>query len=215
MLVADIARLSGVCRSLVGAIISGRKQRISQKTEDAILGVPMPDNDLSANRNGLVDATGARRRLQALAIQGFSVSFLAGRTSLSHLTVEEVRSGVRLQVTGAVNRKIADVCETYWNADPLACGLSKAPVERTRRWAREKNWIPLAAWDEETISDPQAHPNHLLSETPRYVVLVENTQELMEQQGYTLEQAADRQGVTVNAIQKARARYRENVTKAS
>lgn len=206
----DIATVSGVCEKIILKVLQGAKQTIHWTTEEAILGVPVPEFDWTPMNDGYTDPTGSTRRVRALSVQGFSAAAISAAGKIPVRNLRAVRSAEhpRILISGA--RAIKAVHDLLWDADPLEMGLKPGDVTRTRRYAESMGWHPTEAWAD--IDDPNCKPT---LGTPRYITLTEDARELTEQQGYTMEHAAKRLGVTVNAIQKARKRYREAMAEAS
>lgn len=101
-------------------------------------------------------AHGARRRLQALARDGYTprhiaemVSGLIGRQD--HLGVERIRSGLRQRVTQELHDAIDDVWQRLAG---VTCTRSFAG--RVAELAASKGWPDRAAWHGIDIDDPKA-----------------------------------------------------------
>lgn len=98
---------------------------------------------------GHVGATGATRRLQALAVMGWDTSTLAARAGLRATALMAIRNGERATVSvaldAAVRQVFAEVC------------MSRGPSARTVDIAvRRHGWAPPLAWDD--IDDPAERP---------------------------------------------------------
>jgi len=157
-----IAKLAGLERMVVQAILSGcshgggRRQpprkRVSRRTADAILAVPLPDHsmvrDLSADR-ARVPGVGTARRLQALAAIGWPQRELAARIGWRQSNLSALIAG--RPVTAETARKVAALFDELQ--------MVPGPSEAARRRAVERGWVPPLAWDEETIDDPDAQPD--------------------------------------------------------
>lgn len=101
---------------------------------------------------GVVDATGTRRRIEALACLGWSTAELSrriGRTR-SYLSKTAHRTTVHPSTAAAVARLYDELCMT-WCTTPTAA--------RTAAEARAKGWAPPLAWDEGSLDDPTATPH--------------------------------------------------------
>jgi hypothetical protein len=107
----------------------------------------------------LVDATGTRRRLQALVVAGWSERALADAAWLPPTRLRLIASGARPEVTAATARRVVRLYNELWD---------QAPAQRTRgerisaamarAFAAAHGWAPAMAWDDETIDDPRARP---------------------------------------------------------
>lgn len=102
----------------------------------------------------VVDATGTRRRLQALAAMGWPQTKLAAE--LGYATERAGGAAVyRLmrEDTTRVNVRTAQAVEQLY--DRLA--MSPGPSQPARQHARQAGWAPPLAWDD-NLDDPQAQP---------------------------------------------------------
>ncbi|RSS59847.1 hypothetical protein [Streptomyces sp. WAC01280] len=202
------ARLAGLKATVVAGLLypmgsRGIKQRLRAETADKILAVkPVPEN---LNELRPIDATGTRRRLQALVAIGFPFLRLGEHLPIHPNQVHYVASGRRVQVKTA--RAVAALYDQLWNQNPADYGIRPATSLKVKRYAASKGWAPPAAWDDDTIDDPTAQPD-LGEHTPRFIALAENALELEKSQGYTRQQAADRLEVSKEALQQAIGRYR-------
>lgn len=106
------------------------------------------------HRNGrqrlVVDATGTRRRLQALSRLGHTVDAIVAYAPASERTIRAVMNG-----SSNVLRSIAaTVAATY---DALS--MTPGPSYLTAAKAKKRGWLPPLAWDDDTIDDPNARPD--------------------------------------------------------
>jgi hypothetical protein len=201
------ARLAGVYPALVAAVLypmGGRAPKQKMRAENAakILAVKaIPENidDLH-----LIDGTGTRRRLQALAAIGFPFLRLGEHLPLHPNQVRNV--AIAKKVRARTARAVAEAYDRLWNQDPTQYGVRPATALKVQRYAKSQRWAPPAAWDDDLIDDPNATPDYG-QQVPRYIELAENGLEL-EHHGHTRQQAADRLGVTKDALQQAIGRYR-------
>jgi DNA-binding transcriptional regulator YdaS (Cro superfamily) len=100
---------------------------------------------------GLLEATGTRRRLQALVALGWSQNQLAATLGASPSVVSQL-------VLGATYRHVeyataANVAALY---DELS--MTPGPCARARDRAARLGYVPPLAWAEGTIDDPRATP---------------------------------------------------------
>lgn len=111
----------------------------------------------------MVDVTGTRRRLQALAVIGWSPALLA--TRLGWRAPNSVRNLMSATGPAQVNiRTAAAVCALY---DDLA--MTAGPSMRARRHAERAGWVPPLAWDDANLDDPAAGPAPQWRPQPRLV----------------------------------------------
>lgn len=98
-----------------------------------------------------VDATGTRRRIQALWAAGHTSKTIAA--ACGSMSAYEVQQVAR-QRTWLTPAKAAVFAAAY---DALAGSLGMS--ELTRRRAGRAGYAPVGAWDDDTINDPAAVPN--------------------------------------------------------
>lgn len=207
----DIAARSGVSVGQVKEVAAGRCERIYEITEESILGVVVPDGDWIPVADGFADATGSRRRLQALTVQGFPLSFLTVETGLAKSTVSLVRSGRKTQIMSSVLRTIRAAHEKFWDEDPLELGVSPEAVAKAKGWSKKYGWLPTEAWDD--IDDPDCKPR--TKPTPKYVRVAEDYREMTERFGLNRRQAAERLEMSVDALNAALGYYEKRMASAS
>lgn len=157
-----IAAAAGVDRKRLQAVLNGRPERgtgpqprVRPQFADAVLAVePTLDNLGGAT---VIDATGTRRRLQALVAMGWPQQYLGAAIDVTPNNFSTLIAAPRVIVRTA--RAVRDLYDAYWRADPLAHGATQAGVTRARRRATSMGWPPVGAWDDDTIDDPAAHPD--------------------------------------------------------
>lgn len=154
-----VAFLAGVSTGMVGRLLYGERgsdpsKRVRPSNADKLLSV----QPVRGNVAHWVDATGARRRLQALAVAGWSMLTLASHTRLTQATLCDVSSGRRDRVLAATDRAVADLFRTFWNRQPPRVTSSQRRVVLvTSRRAAGLGWMPALAWDD--IDDPAERPS--------------------------------------------------------
>ncbi len=131
-------------------IADGRRTQIRRGTHDRIMAVtaqpPAPGK--------YVDSTGLCRRLRALRAIGWSAQILAEKASSAEVRIQLICSGTQPTVRQVLAEKILK----------LYAELSQTPAPAGRSATRAKNhaaangWAPPAAWDDDRIDDPEAHP---------------------------------------------------------
>jgi DNA-binding CsgD family transcriptional regulator len=94
------------------------------------------------------------RRLQALAVAGWSADDLAPLLGTAARNVVQWRLGQRgRRITAQNHAKIAAVYDQRWNQPPPGRYAVKV-----RNCAHKRGWAPALAWDDDTIDDPAAVP---------------------------------------------------------
>lgn len=151
-----IAARSGVPHGTLWKLVygvpgRGPSKRIRQSTAERLLALrPTPD----ALAGGVtVDATGTRRRLQALVAIGWPQSRLGQRLGVDPSNMNALLT--RSRVTAATARAVAALYDELWDTPaPQSPGATRA-----RRHAAARGWPPPLAWDDDTIDDPEAVPD--------------------------------------------------------
>jgi len=132
----------------------GPSEKVSRETAELVFAYWPTMDDLPGTT--LVDATGTRRRSEALAVRGWSRNWLARQIGLRE---ESFRKAIgRDRVTASVARKVTAAYDEWWNKNPLDYGFAANPVSRTRCAALRAGWHGPLAWDDDTIDDPNAAP---------------------------------------------------------
>lgn len=207
-----VAKLAGVAQPTVDRLLYGFPSRgvppspkIRTGTAEALLAVQMRLDDLPARAR--IDPAGTRRRIQALVAVGWSLARLAERAGISrtNFTLLLRADGV----SAGTARTVRALYDDLWDqAPPTTTREDRISVTRSLSWAAERGWPRPQEWDDDEIDDPAATP-HIVGEGSRMAAHVENADEL-ERQGYTIQQIAERLGVTKDAIVAARRRTRES-----
>ena len=137
--------------------VQGVKQRIYVQgpTAAAILAVQptAPGPPL-----GMVSAIGSRRRVQALAAMGWSLTEQAHRSGMCLQQVWQLAQTPKGVVTVSTDRKFRDLFEQL-SATP-------GPSKRSRTAAAKNGWVPPLAWND--IDDPDEVPDVCGDPDPDY-----------------------------------------------
>lgn len=109
----------------------------------------------------LIDATGTRRRLQALAWGGWSLTHLSARLGWTRDLARQVTC--RARVTRATAEKVRVLYdELCLLPPPEETHGDRISAAKARRHARSRGWAPVGAWDDDPgphcIDDPVARP---------------------------------------------------------
>jgi hypothetical protein len=157
-----IAARAGLRMCTVQRILRGAA-RISRSTEKAILSLPLEQPLADGAR---VDSTGARRRVQALAVGGWSIVKIAAEVGVSGQTLWDILREV--PCNAATASKVKAAYDRLWSTPPRELTpAEKGSASRTRNWAASKGWAPPLAWDDDTIDDPAAEPYRPDEDTAR------------------------------------------------
>ncbi|WP_055693753.1 hypothetical protein [Streptomyces prasinopilosus] len=133
-------------------LISGQRTEINRTTQDKILAVA-PGAEPSPGM--YIDATGPRRRLQALSMLGYSGRHIAILLATSEKRVHTIANGSQPSVRYGLVRRINDLYDQL-SQTPAPAGRSRT---RVIRHALDNRWAPPSAWDDDTIDDPTAVPD--------------------------------------------------------
>lgn len=140
--------------------------RVQKNTAERIFAIPV------GGGNGLVAALGSRRRVQSLAAIGWPKCEIASRIGerTKHLSQFLQNNQIRADKVRRIKAVFDELCTT------------PGPSEKSRRYAQRAGWPPPLAWDDDTIDDPKAKPQH---DAHRYVVFAERYEELRDHVGIT------------------------------
>lgn len=211
-----VAALAGRPEPTMYALLYGTesrppRQKIKPETEAAILAVKPTAANLADGAR--VDATGTRRRLQALAAIGWPQRWLAVRLGWEWRNFHAVIHR-KDKIWAATARAVCALYDQLWNQlPPQRTAAEHKAVAAAISTAAAHDWLPPQAWDEEQIDDPSATAEDCRRHGRRsQAVLLEEASELMTSYGYGLEQAAARLGTTRAVLEKAFSRAAAAVT---
>lgn len=209
----QVADLAGVSRYVVGHLVFNYKRPILALRPEVTARILAVTPDGNHAPCALVDATAARRRLQALVANGWSVEALAGRLRMSRRNTSFVMT--RARITAKTDRAVASLYNELWDVPPdESTPQARKTALRARLHAQRRGWPPPLAWDDDRIADPDAEPakdwQRPAGQRWRSVDLAAEVEDLMASEGLTRQQAADRLGVTKDAIEKAFSRTKDH-----
>jgi hypothetical protein len=149
-----IAEDAGTSRQQLQILVSGKAGRSPQSkmrpaAAAAILAVePAPRR---------MDATGTRRRLQALVAVGWTLTKIGEQAGWSHGNVSVLLRAERVFV--ATERTVRDLYDALWNQVPPGDSpQGRYASDQSRQLAEREGWPPPMAWDDDDIDDPAAKP---------------------------------------------------------
>ncbi|MFF5778120.1 hypothetical protein ACFY7Y_14365 [Streptomyces virginiae] len=154
---ARIAAAAGVCTSTINHMLYSRPnrpvtQRLVEENARRILSVRAEDVI-----TGLVDSTGASRRIRALMAVGWPPIHLGSRLGVHRRYVTEIQYQTRIYASTA--HAVAVTYNELWNKRPEQHGVSRQAATRFRNHAKANGWPPPAAWDDEALDDPAGRPD--------------------------------------------------------
>lgn len=151
----DVAERSGLSYGSVRRYAYLREGRCRLSSVEGILAIPAAVASVVSGA-GYVDATGTRRRLQALAVLGWPLRVTAERMGLSRDTLTDVRLGRLSRVRAATATRVAGSYRRMVVEPPR--GAARSRVSEARSQARGRGWVGPMAWDSVSIDDPAAVP---------------------------------------------------------
>lgn len=193
-----VADASGVASTVVHKLATGTAGSVSRSTETRILAVRLDDVMSRSNADGFVPNIGARRRVQALMVAGWTHEAMHAHCG--------IRTAVLLHQTGRwISRRkhdaIAAMYDDLW--------ATPGPSDVTRSRAAAAGYVGSGAWDDDTIDDPRATPDTGAAvhgiDLHEAVYLIRCRE--------TLEQVAARLGVTEDAITTAARRSDDDMAR--
>lgn len=163
-----IAKLSGASPSTVSKLLYGKSgkppsKRIRPETEQRILAITATPELLADP--ALIDGTGTRRRMRAMAAVGWSLAYQARRLGRDTSNYTRILNKEDVPVEVVTMRAIADLY-TELCAKPVPQGHY---ADRIRRRAADEGWPGPDAWDNATIDDPASQPNTVLPDPDEVV----------------------------------------------
>ncbi|QTV79452.1 helix-turn-helix domain-containing protein [Microbacterium sp. NIBRBAC000506063] len=107
--------------------------------------------------DSLIDATAARRRVQALMCLGWSQSEISRRTGIRQARLSAVlyQPTIKTSTHQRIARAYDDLCLSTPPADTKGQRMS---VHRTQALAARRGWVPPLAWDD-IDNDPTRRPS--------------------------------------------------------
>lgn len=194
---AEIARRSGVHRDTLRQMGTWSAGNVRIETHQLVMAVRIPravEPSLAC-----IPAVGTHRRVQALAVIGHSLRVVGARMGV---TQQAVTAMLRKQVvTAATAAKVADVYRELH--------LTPGTSVRAANFAIARGWAPPLAWDDDTIDDPTALPQH---DVHRHVPFAERYVEVRDHCGITdIALIAEKLGQEVKSVKKQCLRRRDDI----
>lgn len=150
-----ISVVAGVNLSTVRRVASDASEGgMSVVSIEALLGVTAQACLALIDRSTTpVDPTGTARRLQALAVDGWSAQMLSPLVGLDESTIRSHRACEWTEITVGMRERYRDLYDKIQSqADP------RGGSWRARRNAEERGWLGPERWADEEIDDPDARP---------------------------------------------------------
>lgn len=190
-----LSELTGIPHRNLQVIRAGAREgtvqhTIQRETMQALMAFRPTSADVAALRQ--INATGTRRRLQALAALGWSRAELSRRSGLTPTTVGRLLSAEWCSIGSA--RTVHSLYESMWDQHPPedAAGQRQSKARALANAARH-GWAVPMAWDDSKIDDPQARPSGMPDGQVSVDQKLDDLVELVES-GVPLNEAARRVG---------------------
>lgn len=183
-----IGSATGINPTFVLYLHRGDCRLVRADYERRILAIP-----LEPSASASVDATGARRRIQALARIGWSSRRVAERVGCSHRTLQNISAGQTEWISPRMAGRISAVYDELW--------ATPGPDKGVASKARTLGHAPPLAWDDDTIDDPAARPEGVATSRGRKLPPTEELLFLIEA-GETLAALAQRFRVKPESIER-------------
>jgi DNA-binding phage protein len=158
---ANIAARTGVNRGSLDHLLYGSPPippaaQIRTENAQALLAY-WPTLDDYEDHN-IIDGTGTRRRMQALAMAGWPSRAVHQRIGIAHAQTFE-RLYHCEKVTARLARAVRDFYNEFSAKKPEEHGVEAWIAKRARGNATKKNWSPAIVWDDDSIDDPASVPD--------------------------------------------------------
>ncbi len=141
----EIAAAAGVDRRTVHNIMTGYVAHVHQRTATTIVGLRPAD---APNR---VPGIGTCRRIQALALMGWPITWTGREVGMRGSQVNELMAGRRKRIPRAQAEAVKALFEKRW--------MTPGPSVQARTVALRNGWVPALAWDD--IDNPDEKPQGL------------------------------------------------------
>jgi hypothetical protein len=201
----QIAAAAGVDPTVVSRLLysmSGRPRTTKMRPEMAAKFLAVtPAQRLDT---AMVDATGTRRRLQALQVVGWPQKVIAVHAGMNQRQISALIRAEKVFVRTA--RTITGCYDQLWDQVPEEHAVAPAAADRARNAARRHGWFPPAAWDD--IDDPQAVPD--VGDRSKRTVAIAEDVEFMLRHGVDRDEIARRVGLgSWNSVEQALLRAKQ------
>lgn len=158
---AQIGAAARVNQATICLVLQGNQPTVHTRTATAILDIRL--DQAPPIPRGLTDATGTRRRLQALMVLGHTVPDIARRIGVGVSSLEQTAEGRWVNVRTGTAAKVARV---YRQLSVIPAPPTRY-AELARNQAMERGWYGPMAWAD--IDDPACVPDRDGPTAPRHV----------------------------------------------
>lgn len=142
-----IAEAAGLHPTVLHRIRSGKIDLIERETQTKILAAkPGPGQH--------VNVTGTRRRLQAMAALGYSLSDVSDATGVKQPLITNIRTGKNVSTAPETAEAIKEFYDIVKDTPAAETVMSR----RATAFADKYGWAPPSAWEGRNIDDPDVGP---------------------------------------------------------
>lgn len=170
------------------------------RTLKRILDTPIPMVTYEVVEPGAkIDATGTQRRIQGMIALGYSCAALARMLNTRVQVVSQISLEYKGQTTANFAERVAGLAKDL----QLRPGPTTGAGKQARNRAIQHGWVPLLAWDEDSIDNPLARPATAKSRTMRFPDKYAEMREI----GLSDRQVAERMGIKYGSLEDSLRRY--------
>ena len=193
----ELAARAGLTEAGLTWILDERSPHVQARTAKRILSIPVPVRVQALG--GRVDSCGTIRRVQGLALAGWSQRRIAAEAGISPYTLSGAMN--QTAVLASTAAAVADITDQLQHR--------KGPAAQVAATAQRRGWVPLLLWDEDAIDDPAARPSRT---DFKGVSFVARYRDAREHAGHTdRDQIAAIMGLTRDSLDRQLTRHREAV----
>jgi hypothetical protein len=154
----SIAHAAKVSTATLARIIYGDNgnrpgARMRHESADALLAVRIEDCKIASGTP--IDATGTRRRLQALVAAGWSFTALAAEIGIHSRPLGDMARATRVRAGSA--HKVKTAYKRLVLITPEQAGVHSQARKLARRVAEREGWLLAGVWED--IDDPNCQPD--------------------------------------------------------
>ena len=177
-----------------------QRPKCTGRTLKRVLDTPIPMVTHEVVEPGAkIDATGTQRRIQGMIAMGYSCAALARMLNTPVQVVSQISLKYRTQTTANFAERVASLAKGL----QLRPGPTTGAGKQARNRAIRHGWVPLLAWDEDSIDDPLARPVVAKSRTMRFPEKYAEMREL----GLSDRQIAERMNIKCGSLEDSLRRY--------
>lgn len=162
----EIAEVSGISKGTVTTLAGGRRTGSVFPSTWNALRVLQPKGTGRGRRADLVDATEARRIMQGLNRQGFTMVYLGALLGRSKKSAQRIAHGESDWIKADHLEEIRALGEKLKDQDIALTGPMPGMRQQAATSAERFGWVPLSAWTPANIGNPAAQPYTFAQQDP-------------------------------------------------